>query len=299
MVKKSRIFFLFLLSIVSVLALLTIYRSQKGIFDWKRSNLEEKTILPGVTTTLIPSLPLTPTPTPTPKPLTFAELNGLYGPCAVVPVLMFHHVEDASIAKENGFTNLNVTPDFFQKQMEYLAQKGYTSITPSQLLSFFDSQTPLPAKPMMITFDDGYSDFASNAFPILSKFNFSGIVFLVTGLANNPGYLSWEQVGSLAGSGRIFFGNHTWSHKNTSASPEVVAQEVNLSDSQLQAHGLNSPKVFAYPLGIVGEAAGQILTDQGYRLAFTTRHSTVLCEKQRLVLPRIRIGNSLLNNYGL
>jgi len=236
-----------------------------------------------------PPLAETPTPTPTPRPA---------GPCADLPVLMYHHIQEYDVAKASGYQGLTVTPENFKKQLTYLNDRGYNSITPAQLIAFFDSGTSLPKKPIMLTFDDGYDDFATYAAPLLSQFNIKASMYLPTGLLENPGYLKWSTISSL-NNGNIYFGNHTWSHKSMGANLEVDKKEVTTAETQLKDHGLNASKVFVYPYGTVGAGIVNYLRDSGYTLAFTTVNGRLQCKGARLTLPRIRIGNSSLSIYGL
>lgn len=251
------------------------------------------TSVPSVIPASIPS----PTPSPTPKPLTFAEMNQLYGPCVNLPVLMYHHIQPADQAAAKSQTNLTVTPETFRSHLEYLRSKTYNLISPTQLAAFFTAGTPLPPKSVLLTFDDAYADFAAYAAHILQEFGFSATVFVPTGLLENPDYLSWSDLSRL--SGNFHFGNHTWSHKNVAATIEVIRNEISLADTQLADRGFNSPKIFAYPYGLANANAQTVLQDLSYQLAFTTQPGRILCAKQRLALPRLRIGNSALANYGL
>lgn len=267
---------------------------------------EKKDIKPAVlasenqTPTSVPTHTITPTitPTPTHAPLSFAELNTRYGPCVYSPTLMYHHIEDLGGAKLEGHAQLTVGIDYFRKQMEYLKTRGYTTITMQDLINFFDQGTALPTKPILLTFDDGYSDFTSAA-SILHTLGLQGALFLPTGLVNNPGYLTWNNIKDIAGFGNIYFANHTWSHHSVAASKDIVEKEILLADTQLHDHGFNSAKVFAYPYGNTSANAIQVLNSLNYKLAFTTRQASILCKQQRLELPRLRIGNAQLNAYGL
>ena len=80
---------------------------------------------------------------------------------------------------------------------------------------------------------------------------------------------------------------------------EEMQKEISLADSQLADHGVNNPKIFAYPYGIDTSSAEQYLQSLGYSLSFTTNYGSILCKGQRLSLPRIRIGNAPLSAYGL
>jgi peptidoglycan/xylan/chitin deacetylase (PgdA/CDA1 family) len=239
----------------------------------------------------------TPTPTPMPRPLTFTELNSLYGPCTVIPTLMYHHIQTLDTAKKEGHVSLTVDTGLFQKQMQYLKDHGYTPIRPDALIAFFDSGTALPGKPVLLTFDDGYDDFGSDAAPILRSFGFPAIAFIPTGLIQNPGYMSWQTVQDIASQGLVSFANHTWSHHSVSTSLAEDEREIGTADTQLSEHGLNAAKVFAYPYGNPSTNGETVLSRLGYKLGFTTIPGFTQCRGRRFILPRTRIGNADLSAY--
>ncbi len=252
---------------------------------------------PTATPTSTPTPTPKPTPTPTPRPLTFEEMNQMYGPCASVPVLFWHHIQDLATAKTLGHAQLTVDVNIFRSQMQYLKDHGYTTISPQQLIAFFDSGALLPPKPVLLTIDDGYDDFGTDAAPIIREFGFQATSFIATGLLNNPGFMSWNTLSQL-GSGNFYFGNHTWSHRSVSAGDAIDDREITTADTQLAQHGLNAFKVFSYPYGFPNNYAVSVLERLGYKLAFTTYPGSTLCRGQRFFLPRIRIGNAGLSAYG-
>ena len=147
-----------------------------------------------------------------------------------------------------------------------------------------------------MTFDDGYQDFYTDAYPILSSLGLKSTMFVPTGLMENPDYMTWGEISGMNRS--ILFANHTWSHKNVVTQTSIRQKEIITADTQLSDHGLNSPKIFAYPYGPDNIPAENYLNSLGYKAAFTTRYGNILCKKQRFDLPRVRIGNSSLSNYG-
>lgn len=245
-----------------------------------------------VTPTPIP----TPTPTPTPRPLTFIEMNALYGPCVRLPTLFYHHIQTKDAAIADKQTNLTVYTDVFRNQMQYLKNKGYIILTMNDLVNFFDNGTPVSGKSVLLTFDDGYEDFNTDAFPILSSLGFHATMFTPTGLIQNPDYLTWDEISRM--NGPILFANHTWSHKNVGVLTATMQYEISTADTQLADHGLNFLKVFAYPYGFDSSQAEKYLKTLGYKLAFGTKPGSILCKKQRFDLPRVRIGNAPLSYYG-
>jgi peptidoglycan/xylan/chitin deacetylase (PgdA/CDA1 family) len=258
------------------------------------------TSIPTETNTIItPTATASPSATPTPKPLTFSEMNQKYGPCIKLPVLMYHHVQDWDVASSKKQTSLTVSTSTFEAHLNYLAQKGYNPISPGQLINFFNNNSPLPSKPLLITFDDAYQDNYTDAFPLLKRAGYPAIVFTPTGLIGNPDYLTWDQVKLMSESNLITFGNHTWSHKSAATDLDTIKKEINTARTQLQEKKLNKEAIFAYPYGTVSSQAQNYLRESNFQLAFTTQSGSVQCSKQRLSLPRIRIGNSTLSAFGI
>ncbi|HZZ98888.1 MAG TPA: polysaccharide deacetylase family protein [Candidatus Saccharimonadia bacterium] len=214
-----------------------------------------------------------------------------------MPTLMYHHIEDLAKAKAEGHAFLAVSPDAFQRQMQYLKDSGYSVETMADLNAFFDSGTPLPKKSVLLTFDDGYDDFGSIAWPILQQFGFHATLFAPTGLLENPNYITWNTAKSFGS--QVLVANHTWSHRAMGASQNTDTKEILTADTQLADHGMNQPKVFSYPYGTQSPTALKILLANNYTLAFTTQPGSVLCKQQRMNLPRRRIGNESLKGYGL
>ena len=106
-----------------------------------------------------------------------------------VPVLNYHQVED-----KDG-NPLTLWTDQFEAQMAYLAAEGYTTITIDEMMDAYEHGTPLPEKPVIITFDDGYADNYENAYPILKKYGFKATIFLIYDFTNTyPNYLTWDQI---------------------------------------------------------------------------------------------------------
>jgi len=236
-------------------------------------------------------------PVPSPTPLSFADMNAQFGPCVVAPTLMYHHIQALDVAKAEGHASLTVDTQIFRKHMQYLKDKGYSVMGLTDLIAFFDQGTTLPKKSVFLTFDDGYDDFGTDAVPVLNEFGFKSTLFVPTGLINNPGYVTW---GTMSGfNSNVLLANHTWSHHSMGSAADVDTKEIATADTQLTEHHMNSPKTFAYPYGTWSAAASKILQDKGYQIAFTTKHGSTLCKKQRLALPRIRVGNSALSSYGL
>lgn len=263
--------------------------------------------LPKSTTPVSPTviLTITPTPTLTPQQVAeikrkqFEEMSRMYGPCRYVPILMYHHVLPADQAKSIGASNLNVPPDIFRQQIDYLIGKGYRIIGLDELLPMITAGS-LPSKPVVLTFDDGYRDFYDNVFPILKEKNIKATSFVITQFAGGDRYLLWSQINELAGSGLVLIGDHTLNHpwlskldKSQETNQIVAAKNI------LQQNTGRNINLFAYPYGNSNDIAKGILKENGFAVAVTTVSGSTQCVGLPYDLQRIRIGSGSLSRYGL
>lgn len=214
-----------------------------------------------------------------------------YGPCQWVPILMYHHVgENANW--------LYIDPKTFAGQMDYLVGKGYATLTLPEVASGLASGQ-LPAKVVVLTFDDGYRDFFTQAYPVLRQHNLKATVFLITQLMEGADYLTWEQAREMAGAGLITLGDHTLDHKSlVSLVEEQIKNEIFSSKRIIEEKTGYSPNVFAYPYGSFSSSAANILGQAGFVAAVTTQ-AGYSCAKLPLGLRRIRVGRTSLSSYGL
>lgn len=236
-----------------------------------------------------------------PKPSTETGGPVIYsGYCLNVPILMYHHVQPAELAKEKWQTNLSVNRNVFSSQMAYLAQSGYTTITLEILAEALINKKPLPNKSIILTFDDGYEDFYTYAYPVIKQHNLKANLMLSTGLVNNPDYLNWGQVKEMASSTNIKIYNHTWSHRNLAgASTEKIALEISRAQQQLQDQIGVKSTIFAYPYGGYSDKVINYLKSNGFVIALSTDQGTTQCNSFLMTLNRTRIGNSQLSYYGI
>lgn len=205
-----------------------------------------------------------------------------------IPVLNYHQINDTEM------NALTVNTEQFEAQMNYLAENGYHTITPAEMLDAWENGTELPSKPVIITFDDGYVDNFRYAFPILQKYNLKATIFLISDYVNTyPNYLTWSNALQMQESGLINFESHTLSHVELTktASPEETTHQLLGSRKALEWHLGKPVRFIAYPCGSYDEALKQLTRNAGYRAAFTVNYG--LAEPQeRFILDRIPIFGS-------
>lgn len=282
-------------TILIILSFLWGFKKIKSKIEKHIKNIPTEQTAPTIVPTILPNI----TATPSAKVLTFEEMNKLYGPCEKISVLMYHHIANLKEITSQAEKSLTVDTENFRKQMQYLKDKSYSVIEINDLKNFLENGTKLPAKSVLITADDAYDDNYLNMFPILKEFGFKATIFTPTGLVDNQRYLNWQKIEEMKNSGLVYFGNHTWSHHNSAGTIELQKKEIGTADTQLSEKNLNVCKAFAYPYGKPSLNAEKILEELGYKIAFTTTHGNLVCKKQSLEIPRIRVGNAQLSNYGL
>lgn len=208
-----------------------------------------------------------------------------------VPVLMYHYIRINPNYKDKIGFNLSVTPSDFAAQMNYLDQQGYYPMTLDDLNYVLYHPSYLPKKPIVITFDDGYEDSYTNAFPILKSHHFRAINFVITGFVGEPNYLTWNQITEMKDSGIFFFEGHTVHHYAlTNYNSSIVRYELSQSKLDLQNH-LNSPvNWMAYPYGNVNWRVVALVKQAHYIGAFGTNFGTYQSTNYMYTLPRVRVS---------
>lgn len=195
--------------------------------------------------------------------VTFSTANAPVQP--KVPVLMYHSIQ---VCSKNPYC---VAPEQFEKQMKELVTSKYSPVTATQLLDAWYKKTKLPEKPIVVTFDDGYADNYTHAFPVLKKYNIKATIFLATGLIGRPTYLTWDEIREMNKSGLIDFESHTIHHSDLSKlPPEQASQELLVSKQTIEKELHKPVRVFAYPYGMYKRSTIPLLKKAGYEMAFNS-----------------------------
>ncbi len=208
-----------------------------------------------------------------------------------VPVLMYHKISPGKKEK------YRISPERFVSQMEYLSKKGYQTISPDDLLGFVQGGRTLPERSVLITFDDGYKDNFTYAYPTLKKYKFKATIFLVTQyIGKKNGWsdgseeiLSWEEIEEMKGEG-FSFGSHTHTHPNLLELPQdKVLSEIEDSKRILEERLGEAISFFAYPYGKFNSEIKEIVKEAGYLGAFSTLPGKNGIDEDPFLLRRILI----------
>lgn len=214
------------------------------------------------------------------------------------PILMYHHVS-ARPTKNALDYGLTVKTADFAAQMEYLAKNGYHPVTLTSLFNNLYYGLPLPQHPIIISFDDGYEDTYTDAFPILQQHHFVAELNVITGMIGGS-YLTWNQIRQMAAAG-IEIGSHTIHHIDLAiAQPETARVELLDSKATLEQQISAPVQFFCYPSGEPfhhGTSGRQqfittLLFQDGYigALLDPGAESVIQDAQHPFELPRIRVG---------
>jgi peptidoglycan/xylan/chitin deacetylase (PgdA/CDA1 family) len=241
------------------------------------------------TATVTPTFTLTPTPTFTPTPL-HPTPDGLYRE-AHVPILMYHHISDAPPGSDSVRYDLSVTPQSFGAQLRYLRQEGYESITLNDLALYLTVGKPLPPKPIILTFDDGYADAYTHAFPLLQKFGFSGTFFLISSRldAHDPEFLSWAEVEEMHAAG-MKFEPHSYDHPDMrNRGYNFVVFQILAPKQAIEARTGETCRFFAYPSGRYDQFVIDVLRSADFWGGVLTEQGATHTAADLFTLHRVRI----------
>lgn len=220
--------------------------------------------------------------------------KGKISPPRIIPLLNYHSIDDSG-------SPISTSSEDFRGQMEYLKAQGYTAISLPRILEFY-AQGNIPSRTVGITFDDGYRNNYTYAFPILKGLGFTATIFLVTDFIGGKwkwgkeeglpelNMLSWEEVREMGEEG-LDFGAHTLSHPHlTDLTPEEARREVNLSKEVIQSQLNKRVEFFAYPYGDFNSEVISLVKKAGYTGACTTYPLLPKGPLSPFQLPRLDIN---------
>jgi len=222
-----------------------------------------------------------------------------------VPILMYHHISSLPPLAYSQ-VGLTVTDDAFSAQLAYLRSHGYHSITLVDLFDALYYGTPLPANPVVLTFDDGYLDNYTDAYPLLRRYGMVGEFAVISAY---PGitlgvnrYMTWEQIQTMAVRG-MEVESHTIDHQDLGAiAPMHAVYEIQFSRAMLEGSVHHAVQFLTYPSGEPfrsGTAEAQtrvssVLKQFGYVGALLDQVTPSTREDARTPyqLPRVRVDRA-------
>lgn len=207
-----------------------------------------------------------------------------------IPILMYHEICA-------GPNSLYVPVDKFRAQMNYLLNSGYHTVTMAQAQEMLVNGQ-IPAKTIVLTFDDGYTSFYTQAWPIMQECGFTGTVYVCSSFSGRDNYLTWEEIQTLQAGG-IEIGSHTQNHIDLKTANSTKQIEEIQGSKRVLEEQIGVPiKSFCYPTGTYSETTPTIVKEAGYTSAVTVTYGHATSQNNLYLIPRMRVpGWITLDNF--
>jgi peptidoglycan/xylan/chitin deacetylase (PgdA/CDA1 family) len=215
---------------------------------------------------------------------------------------MYHSISDQAAPR---FRRFAVTPAAFAQQMAYLNENDYRPMTVTQLSAAIAGRgEALTPRPVVLTFDDGFADFYTEALPVLERSGFAATLYVCTGFVGKTSrwlrregeadrsMLSWEQLREISAAG-IECAAHSHTHRPLDSLPPAVAlEEVARPKEILEERLSRKVATFAYPFGLYTEAISNMVREVGYSSACAVRYSMSSTGDDVFALARLMVTRS-------
>jgi peptidoglycan/xylan/chitin deacetylase (PgdA/CDA1 family) len=230
---------------------------------------------------------------------------GVLTPSAGVPVLMYHSVSNDAEPGVPPYYRVATSPQNFRRHLQWIREDGRTAVDLASALRLLVRDPAAARTAVVVTFDDGFRDFYTDAWPALSDFGFTATMFLPTAFIGHARRrfkgrecLTWPEVREMHAQG-ITFGAHTVTHPTLyGLGWSDIRRELRDSRAEIQ-NTLASPiDTFAYPYAFPQEDREYVqrfegeLTTAGYVAAVTTIIGRAAASSPRLLLPRLPVNDA-------
>lgn len=231
--------------------------------------------------------PLTPTLIPLPD---YAD----------VPILMYHYVSELPPDADVYRRDLTVSPEMFEAHLQYLERADYHPITLTDLYLYLTEGYPLPEKPIVLTFDDGYRDAYDVVFPKLLDHGFPGTFFVLATPAHfeSEAYLTWSQMKEMSDAG-MDIQAHSRDHVDLRGrSYDYLVYQILGIKEAVEHHTGRVPRFFCYPSGYWDDDVIKVLKSAGYQGAVTTQSGRRHERDSLYEIARLRVhGENSLESF--
>ena len=215
----------------------------------------------------------------------------------VVPIVMYHSV--SVLADPKNMTNVSVA--VFERQMRFFKKHHYNVVPLARLAELMKNKRKIPAKTIAITFDDGYKNNYTFAYPILKKYNLPATIFIIVDEVARPqgDRLDWAQIKEMQASGLVTIGSHTLGPEPLINYKSDEALRAQIFDSKrLLEQALGVPvEIFSYPGGMFNARIRQMVIDAGYKLAVATNPGKDYPRDDIFAIKRLRISENSGNLF--
>lgn len=214
---------------------------------------------------------------------------------------MYHSISEHATSR---YRPLAVVPALFAEHMAYLSLHHYVPITVSQFMDFRAGIVPLPERPVILTFDDGFGDFFTEALPVLRHYGFTATLYVATAFVNSTSrwlesegegmrpMLTWQQLSQISTAG-IECGGHSHHHPQLDTLPlSRACDEIKRCKYLLERHLGCEVASFAYPYGYHSPAIKQLVREAGYTSACAVKYEMCAATTDPFSLTRLMVKAS-------
>lgn len=212
-----------------------------------------------------------------------------------LPIIMYHSIQK----DESKAGKYVITPQGFENDLKFLEENGYETVFMSDVVKYVKGEASLPEKPIVLTFDDGYYNNYTYAYPLLKKYHMKAVISIVgiytdmysQNEDNSAEYahLNWDTVNEMMESGIIEFQNHSYNlhinDKNRNGSKKrsgesltdyekLLSYDLNLLQTEFLEHTGYVPNVYTYPFGAVSTDSFDIIKDLGFSASLSCENKT-------------------------
>ena len=208
-----------------------------------------------------------------------------------IPIIMYHYVEYVKDPGDTIRKSLDINPFVFEQQLKTFSENHYQTYFVKEVPDILNGKIAYSTQSAVLTFDDGYEDFYTDALPLLEKYKIKATIYIITDFLGRRGFLSKDQVRLLSKSKYVEIGSHTLDHIYLSAVKHDYAQE-QIFESKQKLEKIIGQKVytFAYPFGAFNEDDAQLVRQASYSAAVSTIFGSEQSLTNLFYLLRIRAG---------
>lgn len=202
-----------------------------------------------------------------------------------VLILCYHNVNKKA----------EITPDVFLAHAEKLCGLQYKAVSMDDVYCYVRGTMHLPEKSVHLTFDDGYSDFYSEAFPIIKEYSLKATAFLITSRVGLMGYMSWEHIRQIQEAGNVDFGSHSHTHARyflAEPDSEELYKDLIISKRLISEHLHKEPVHFCYPYGQYDDRYVRIVKEAGFVTGLTLDYGVNCKDMNPYLLKRVEPDSS-------
>ena len=217
-----------------------------------------------------------------------------------LPIIMYHGL----LKEEKRQGQFIISPNLFEQDLRYLQENGYTTVVIADLIAYVQDGKPLPEKPVMLTFDDGYYNNYLYAFPLLKQYNCKMVLSPIGRYTDeytqnkdthaNYAHCSWDAVREMIASGLVEFQNHSYNLHSIDSGRKgakkkaveslvdyrtLLVEDVMKLQTRMREETGYTPTAFVYPFGAVSSESLPILKELGFQ-------ATLICESHINAITR-------------